>query len=56
MNILVIGSGGREHALAWAIAASPVVDRLYCAQGNAGIQLIGPHHALPAAVGRVCRW
>ena len=37
MNILVIGSGGREHALVWAIAASPLVDRLYCAPGNAGI-------------------
>lgn len=37
MNILVIGSGGREHALCWAIAASPLVDRLYCAPGNAGI-------------------
>jgi phosphoribosylamine--glycine ligase len=37
MNVLVIGSGGREHALCWAIAASPLVDRLYCAPGNAGI-------------------
>ncbi len=37
MKILVIGSGGREHALCWAIAASPLVDRLYCAPGNAGI-------------------
>jgi len=37
MNILVIGSGGREHALAWAIGASPIVDRVYCAPGNAGI-------------------
>ncbi len=37
MNVLLIGSGGREHALAWAIAASPLVTRLYCAPGNAGI-------------------
>jgi len=37
MNILLIGSGGREHALAWAIAASPLLSRLYCAPGNAGI-------------------
>ena len=37
MNILVVGSGGREHALCWTIAASPLVDRLYCAPGNAGI-------------------
>ncbi|HTQ81696.1 MAG TPA: phosphoribosylamine--glycine ligase [Pseudolabrys sp.] len=37
MNILILGSGGREHALAWKIAASPLADRLYCAPGNAGI-------------------
>ncbi len=37
MNILLIGSGGREHALAWALSASPIVTRLYCAPGNAGI-------------------
>jgi len=37
MNILVIGSGGREHALCWAIAASPLTTKLYCAPGNAGI-------------------
>ena len=37
MNILILGSGGREHALAWKIAASPLVERLYCAPGNAGI-------------------
>jgi phosphoribosylamine--glycine ligase len=37
MNILLLGSGGREHALAWKIAASPLADRLFCAPGNAGI-------------------
>jgi phosphoribosylamine--glycine ligase len=37
MNLLLLGSGGREHALAWKIAASPLVERLYCAPGNAGI-------------------
>src|SRR5262249_30768916 len=37
MNILLLGSGGREHALAWTLAASPLVGRLICAPGNAGI-------------------
>jgi phosphoribosylamine---glycine ligase len=37
MRILVIGGGGREHALCWAIAASPLCTKLYCAPGNAGI-------------------
>ncbi len=37
MNILVVGSGGREHALCWAIKASPLCRALYCAPGNAGI-------------------
>jgi phosphoribosylamine--glycine ligase len=37
MNLLLLGSGGREHALARKIADSPLVDRLYCAPGNAGI-------------------
>jgi len=40
MNILVIGSGGREHALAWAIGASSLCDRLYCTPGNPGIAAI----------------
>ena len=37
VKILLIGSGGREHALAWALSASPLVSKLYCAPGNAGI-------------------
>ena len=37
MNILLLGSGGREHALAWKIAGSPLVTKLWCAPGNAGI-------------------
>ncbi|MGH6876363.1 MAG: phosphoribosylamine--glycine ligase [Rhizomicrobium sp.] len=41
MKFLLIGSGGREHALAWALAASPLVSKLYCAPGNAGIADVG---------------
>ena len=37
MNVLLIGSGGREHALAWSFTASPLLTKLYCAPGNAGI-------------------
>ena len=37
MKILVVGSGGREHALCWKIAQSEKVDKIYCAPGNAGI-------------------
>jgi phosphoribosylamine---glycine ligase len=40
MNVLLIGSGGREHALAWALSASPLMTKLYCAPGNAGIAAV----------------
>ena len=40
MKVLVVGGGGREHALCWAIAASPLCDLLYCAPGNAGISRV----------------
>ena len=37
MNILILGSGGREHSLAWAIKQNPKCDNIYVAPGNAGI-------------------
>jgi len=59
MNILLIGSGGREHALAWALAASPLLSKLYAAPGNPGIAALGQCVAIDvsdhAAVVRFCR-
>jgi len=59
MNILLLGSGGREHALAWKMAASPLADRLYCAPGNAGIareaECVGLDLADHGAVIAFCR-
>ena len=40
MNVLIVGGGGREHAIAWALAKSPKVDGLWCAPGNGGISAI----------------
>ncbi len=48
MNILLVGSGGREHALAWALAASPLLGKLYCAPGNAGIAQVAECVPIPA--------
>ncbi|MEY3083773.1 MAG: phosphoribosylamine--glycine ligase [Pseudomonadota bacterium] len=59
MNILLIGSGGREHALAWAICSSPMCDRLFVAPGNPGIGQIARNVDLSvsdhAAVIAFCR-
>ena len=49
MNILLLGSGGRECALAWKIKQSPKTDKLYIAPGNAGTAAIGTNVAIPAA-------
>ncbi len=48
MNLLLIGSGGREHALAWALSASPMVSKLYCTPGNAGIAQVAECVAIGA--------
>jgi phosphoribosylamine--glycine ligase len=49
MNVLVIGSGGREHALAWKISQSPLLGQLYIAPGNAGTAMLGSNIALSAS-------
>jgi len=49
MKILVIGSGGREHALAWKLKQSPYADRIFCAPGNAGTAEIGENVAISAS-------
>jgi phosphoribosylamine--glycine ligase len=58
MNILLLGSGGREHALAWKIRQSPLCDRLFIAPGNAGTALEGENVSLDMLdfpeVGRFC--
>jgi phosphoribosylamine--glycine ligase len=48
MNILIVGSGGREHALAWKISQSPLVTRLVCAPGNPGMAALGETRDLAA--------
>ena len=48
MKILVVGSGGREHALAWKLQQSSRADRIFCAPGNAGTAEVGENVAIPA--------
>ena len=48
MKVLIVGSGGREHAIAWACAKSPKVTKLYCAPGNAGIAAVAECVPIPA--------
>ena len=40
MNVMIVGRGGREHAILWALAKSPKVSQLFCAPGNAGMENI----------------
>lgn len=49
MKILVVGSGGREHALAWKLRQSPQVEQVYCAPGNAGTAQLGENVPIPAS-------
>ena len=48
MKVLLVGSGGREHALAWALSKSPLLTKLYCAPGNAGIAQVAECVPIPA--------
>ena len=49
MKLLIVGSGGREHALAWKLKQSPAIERIFCAPGNAGTEQIGENVALKAS-------
>ena len=58
MNILVIGNGGREHALAWKIRESPLCQKVYVAPGNAGTAIVAENVPIDAndfeALGKFC--
>ena len=56
MKILVIGQGGREHALVWKLAQSPLVEKIYCAPGNPGISQIAESIPLPDRFTELADW
>ena len=56
MKILVIGQGGREHALVWKLAQSPLVKKIYCAPGNAGISQIAEPIPMPNRFADLVDW
>ena len=56
MKILVIGQGGREHALVWKLAQSPLVEKIYCAPGNPGIAQIAESIPMPARFTELAEW
>lgn len=56
MKILVIGQGGREHALVWKLAQSPLVEKIYCAPGNAGIAEIAEPVPIENGLAELAAW
>ena len=57
MKILVVGSGGREHAIAWRLSRDPVKHEIFCAPGNAGTALVAQNADIAADdIAGICEW